>query len=118
GSGIMDSVSLIQSSFGRIGRLESLLHPTALDQDIARVVASLVAIKTDADRERITETILALDQKDPRNTVALCEALEIAFRSAPASRAALAQTIRLITQLQTLTLSKRIHFKKLLCLIK
>ena len=117
-SGIMDKVSLIQSAFGRVGRLESLLHPTALDQEIARIASAIIAARTDTDRERIIDAMLALDQKDPRSTVAVCEALEITLLAAPAARAALAQTVRLITQLQTLTLSKRIHFKKLLCLIK
>jgi hypothetical protein len=96
----------------------SLLHTTKRDQIIQQLVKDICASKkTDMVREKIVDAILAFDQKDPHNLPALCEALQIALYDKKTQSKALAQIIRLITDLQTLTLSKRIHIKKILCLI-
>lgn len=117
-SGIIKDTHLVQKSFGRIGRLKSLIEPTKRDQVIERLVQDICAPKkSDILREKVVDAIIAFDQKNPTNLPAVCEALMIELRSQNRYQQALRETIRLITNMQTLTLSKRIHLKKLLCLI-
>ncbi|MFA7201597.1 MAG: hypothetical protein WC099_01195 [Candidatus Paceibacterota bacterium] len=116
-SGIIKDTSLVGKSFGRIGRLKSFIEPTKRDQIIDRFVQDICAPKkSDIVREKLVDAIIAFDQKNPTHLLALCEALMIQFRS-QGQQEALIETIRLITHIQTITLSKRIHLKKLLCLI-
>ncbi len=117
-SGIIKDTNLVQKSFGRIGRLKSLVEPTKQAHAIEQLVSDICAPKkSESTSEKIVDAIIAFDQKNPTNLSALCEALMIELYAHKKHQHALKELIPLMTHLQTLTLSKRIHLKKLLCLI-
>ncbi len=117
-SGIIKDTNLVQKSFGRIGRLQSLLEPQKNSEVIDRLVRDICTPQTsDMAREKLVDAIIAFDQKNPHNLPALQEALMMEFYTQKKYYYALKEILQLITNTQTLTLSKRIHLKKLLCLI-
>ena len=117
-NGIIKDTNLVQKSFGRIGRLQSLLEPQKNSEVINRLVRDICTPQTsDMAREKLVDAIIAFDQKNPHNLPALQEALMMEFYTQKKYQHALKEILQLITNTQTLTLSKRIHLKKLLCLI-
>lgn len=114
---IMKNDRAIQNAFGRIGRLQKLCNPTQQDKTIERIVSHIMQPhQTDADREKIVDTILAFAQKSPQNLMRFCEELLVVLWEKK-KYGAVAEAVRLMRNMQTLTLNKRIHLKKLLCLI-
>jgi replication-associated recombination protein RarA len=117
GSAIIRDVNIVQNSFGRIGRLRNLHSVSARDEAIGRILVSIQkSAHNDGAREKIVDTILAFSQKNPENLIHFFEALMIFLRNKK-NYVAIAEVVRLIRITQTITLSKRIHLKKLLCLI-
>jgi len=116
-SAIIDPRILIQNSVGRIGRLIALLHPTKQSERIQQLTRSILATPaTDAARDALIDEILLFDQKHPQNLFLLCEELLVQLR-AQKKYVAAGAVVSFITKLQTLSVSKRIHLKELLCLI-